>query len=93
MLKAEYDYDMDIKVQREEAKEEGIALGKKQGITLGEHLGKTASIIALLEDLGTIPDDLKKLITSEEDTAILKKWLKLAASSDSIERFQEKMYR
>lgn len=84
MLKAEYDYDMDIKVQREEAKEEGIALG--------EHLGKTASIIALLEDLGTIPDDLKKLITSEEDTAILKKWLKLAASSDSIERFQEKMY-
>lgn len=84
MLKAEYDYDMDIKVQREEAKEEGIVLG--------ERLGKTDSILALLEDLGSIPDDLKDLITSEEDTAILKKWLKLAALSDSIEMFQKKMY-
>lgn len=85
MLIAEYDYDMDIKVQREEAKEEGIALG--------EHLGKTDSIIALLEDLRIVPDDLKTLITNEEDTDILKKWLKLAAASDSIKMFQEKMYR
>lgn len=82
MLKAEYDYDMDIKVQREEAKEEGIVLG--------ERFGKTDSILALLEDLGSIPDDLKDLITNEEDTAILKKWLKLAALSDSIEIFQKK---
>lgn len=89
MLIAEYDYDMDIKVQREEAKEEGIALGEKRG----RQLGKTDSIIALLEDLGIVPDDLKTLITNEEDTDILKKWLKLAAASDSIEMFQEKMYR
>lgn len=93
MLIAEYDYDMDIKVQREEAKEEGIALGKKQVITLGEHLGKTDSTLALLEDLGIVPDDLKTLITNEEDTDTLKKWLKLAVASDSIEMFQEKMYR
>ena len=33
-LIVEYDYDMDIKVQREEAKEEGIRLGKERGISL-----------------------------------------------------------
>ena len=40
MLIAEYDYDMDIKVQREEAKEEGI------------RLGTVNNILEFLEDLG-----------------------------------------
>ena len=40
MLIAEYDYDMDIKVQREEAKEEGI----EQGIARGKELGKVEGI-------------------------------------------------
>lgn len=36
MLIAEYDYDMDIKVQREEAYLEGLKAGEQTGRKLGE---------------------------------------------------------
>ena len=42
MLIAEYDYDVDIAVQREEEREialkEGIAQGKQEGISEGSYL-------------------------------------------------------
>ena len=48
MLMAEYDYDMDIAVQREEAAEEaearGRELGRAEGIELGEARGRTDGI-------------------------------------------------
>lgn len=36
MLMAEYDYDMDMAVQREEAREEGELIGEKRGILLAK---------------------------------------------------------
>ena len=39
MLIAEYDYDMDIEVQREEAYEDGVAAGKELGMAAGKELG------------------------------------------------------
>ena len=83
MLIAEYDYDMDIKVQREEAKEEGIEQGKK--------LGKQNDIIELLDDIGEVSEALKAKIRKEENRDILKKWLKLAAKSETIEEFEKKI--
>ena len=35
MLLAEYDYDTDIAVQRKEAFEDGISIGRNEGITIG----------------------------------------------------------
>ena len=80
MLIAEYDYDMDIKVQREEAKEEGIEQGKK--------LGKQNDIIELLGDIGEVSETLKAKIRKEENRDILKKWLKLAAKAETVEEFE-----
>ena len=41
MLIAEYDYDLDIEVQREEAMEDGIQIGEEHGIQIGEERGRT----------------------------------------------------
>lgn len=79
MLIAEYDYDLDIQVQREEAMEEGIIQGKID------------AILELLEELGTVSDELKSQISKENNLDILKKWLKLAAKADSVESFQKEM--
>lgn len=77
MLMAEYDYDMDIKVQREEAKEEGIKLGTM------------SDIIELLKDLEQVSDTLKNKIMKEENPDILRKWLKLAAKAETVEEFEK----
>ena len=37
MLLAEYDYDTDIAVQRKEAFDDGISIGRNEGISLGAH--------------------------------------------------------
>ena len=87
MLIAEYDYDMDIKVQREEAKEEGI----EQGIEQGKKLGKQNDIIELLDDIGEVSEALKAKIRKEENRDILKKWLKLAAKAETVEEFEKKI--
>ena len=79
MLIAEYDYDMDIKVQREEAKEEGI------------RLGTVNNIMEFLEDLGEIPETLKSKIMQEEKPDVLRRWLKLAAKAETIEEFEKKI--
>ena len=93
MLIAEYDYDMDIKVQREEAKEEGIeqgiARGKELGKVEGIRLGTVNNIMEFLEDLGEIPETLKSKIMQEEKPDVLRRWLKLAAKAETIEQFEK----
>ena len=79
MLIAEYDYDMDIKVQREEAKEEGM------------RLGTVNNILEFLEDLGEIPETLKSKIMQEEKPDVLRRWLKLAAKAETSEEFEKKI--
>ena len=49
------------------------------------------NILALLEDLGTLPDQTKERIAKEQNEDVLSAWLKLAARADSIEEIQSKM--
>ena len=95
MLIAEYDYDMDMKVQREEAKEEGIEegieKGMEQGIEQGKKLGKQNDIIELLDDIGEVSETLKAKIRKEENRDILKNWLKLSAKAETIDEFEKKI--
>ena len=56
----------------------------------GEHV-KAEDILELLEDIGTIPEEVREKITGEIDLEILKKWHKLAAKSESIDEFVSKM--
>ena len=57
----------------------------------GKAEGHTESIKDFLSDLGTIPENISKQIDSETDLNTLRRWMKLAAKSDSIEAFIEKM--
>lgn len=48
---------------------------------------KIQDICELLEDYGTIPEELMDKLNSEKDLKVLAKWLKLAAKADNIEGF------
>lgn len=67
---------------RKEGLEEGLSTAKAT-------LAKT--IQDFLSDLGIIPEDIVTKINSEMDLDTLRRWLKLAAKSASIEEFIEKM--
>ena len=61
----------------------------------GKAEGKTEAVLEMLlelmNDLGEIPDELRNRITSEKDLETLKKWHRLAARSESLDEFLEKM--
>lgn len=71
--------------------EEGLALGRAQGIAQGRTEGELncsrQNILDLLEDLGKIPKDIIDRIYAEENTEILRKWLKAAARAESFAAF------
>lgn len=49
------------------------------------------NIVALLAELGSVPEELRECIAAEKRDDTLAAWLKLAARADSIEEFQSKM--
>lgn len=57
----------------------------------GKQEAKQESILELLEDLGSIPDEITNKINTECDLKTLRHWLKLAAKSKSIEEFANKI--
>lgn len=77
MLCAEYDYDMDIAVQREESYEDGLLQGRIQ------------DILEILNDKGIVLEELKNIIMKQGNINILKKWLKIAAKVSSVEEFRK----
>ena len=79
----EYDEELHKRTLREEGYEEGLEQGLKRG--------KAEAILELLEDLGNIPEDLRKRILSEKSLEILKGWHKIAAKAESLEIFQQAM--
>lgn len=73
----------DVQETRRISREEGKIEGKIES--------KLEDIIDLLNDIGTIPSDLKEQILAETNLDTLKTMHKLAAKSNSIEEFQERM--
>ena len=49
------------------------------------------NIVALLAELGSVPEELRECIAAEKREDTLAAWLKLAARAESIEEFQSKM--
>ena len=71
----------------ENSKREGIVEGRNEGIKEGHH----NSLLLVLETKGSVPDDLRERIDTEQDIEVLDKWIRLAATSESVEKFQENM--
>ena len=57
----------------------------------GRTEGKSLDIIELLQYCEPVPEALQDRILGEKDPETLKKWLKLAASVNSLEEFQKNM--
>ena len=68
--------------------EKVFADGMREEGKIGE---KAESILELLEDYGEISEMLNEFIRDQTDLEILRKWLKLATGSESIEDFAEKI--
>lgn len=70
MLKAEYDYELDIQVQREDAYEQGEEVGRQQGEAIGKQQANIDAIRNMLEFGVSKADILKKYTKTEYDAAI-----------------------
>lgn len=71
--------------------EEKFFYRELEGEIKGELKGVAGSVIELLEEVGTLPEELLVTIKKENDLDTLKKWLKAASKADSIEEFIENM--
>ena len=71
--------------------EQGIEKGIEEGREEGFSAGKADAILELLEDIGTIPEEIRKKVCNEKDIKILNGWLKQAAKAESIDEFISKM--
>lgn len=65
--------------------------GNKAGKVKGRVMGRAESILEILEELGTVPEGLRRRLLEETDLQRLKNWLKEAIKAASIEDFAENM--
>ena len=75
MLLAEYDYDTDIAVQRKEAFDDGVSIGRNEGISIGllqgeykkaietakKFLAMGLSVEQVADGTGLSPEEIEKL--------------------------------
>lgn len=76
------------------AKEMAETLAKPMAESMAKSLAASKiaqNIVALLAELGSVPEELSECIAAEKREDTLAAWLKLAARADSIEEFQSKM--
>ena len=76
--------DMEVEYMKMEERERII---RDEGKQIGIINGKIESVLELLEDKGEVPEKVKTEIFAETDLEVLKKWLRLAAKSETIEEF------
>ena len=70
------------------------SMAKPMAESLAESLAASKiaqNIVALLAELGSVPEELRECIAAEKREDTLAAWLKIAARADSIEEFQSKM--
>ncbi len=70
---------------------EGEAVGRREGETVGRIQGRAGSVLDLLGEIGGVASTLSEKIMGEQDDAILRRWLLLAAKVDSVEQFEQMM--
>ena len=76
--------DMEVEYMKMEERERII---RDEGKQIGIINGKIESVLELLEDKGEVPEKVKAEIFAETDPEVLKKWLRLASKSETIEEF------
>ena len=95
----EYDEEAVFEIVRKDEYEKGLQEGLEKGIEKGIEegreegfsAGKADAILELLEDIGTIPEEIRERINNEKVSKVLNGWLKQAAKAESIDEFVSKM--
>ncbi len=64
---------------------------RQESFAEGKAEGKTEDILELLSELGEVPNEICEKILDTSDLNLLKRWLKLAAKSESMEQFVKEM--
>lgn len=80
--------DMEVEYMKMEERERII---RDEGKQIGIINGKIEAVLELLEDKGEVPEKVKAEIFAETDPEVLKKWLRLAAKSETIEEFRKEI--
>ena len=79
----EYNEELHLATVRSEGYEDGLSDGLERGISQGI----IRSILELLEELGTVPENVREMIEKQNDVEKLSEWHKLAAKSESLNLF------
>ncbi|MCM1161958.1 MAG: hypothetical protein NC412_12120 [Roseburia sp.] len=87
----EYDEELHKRTLREEGYEDGLKHGMERGMKRGIEHGMRQAVLELLEDLGSVPEDIRKKLHLERNLETLKKWHKAAARAESMEQFRDNM--
>ena len=69
-----------------DSKAEGRAEGKAEGVAEG----MAEAVLSLLDEQGTVPEDVRTALLEETDLEKLKEFNRLAARSGSVEEFVRK---
>ena len=83
LMWSEFNEERFIAKEKEYSWEDGNKAGKVKG--------RAESILEILEELGTVPEELRRRLLEETDLQRLKNWLKEAIKAASIEDFTENM--
>ena len=83
LMWAEFNEERFIAKEKEYSWEDGNKAGKVKG--------RAESILEILEELGTVPEEMRRRLLEETDLQRLKNWLKEAIKAASIEDFAENM--
>ncbi len=81
----------DQKAWEDTAKRIGWDTGHAQGVIQGDLNRSRQDIFDLLAEIGSIPEDIHSRILAEDNTEVLRKWLKAAARARTYEEFRENM--
>ena len=65
--------------------------GREEGENTGIVKGKRDAILVLLQEKGTISEELCEIITTQTDTTTLNAWIKIASRVTSIEQFMNEI--
>lgn len=92
----EYNEEEEMKKIRAEERmagyEEGVKAGKTAGEKAGELRGMRASILAILSDMGSVPEEVHTRIEEETDSDQLGLWLKEAVKASCIDEFVRALF-
>ena len=84
-------YKQGIERGLEQGLERGLEQGLERGLKQGLLHGKQEDILELLQELGPVEESLEQRIRGETDKEELKKLLKLASRTGSIEEFEAQL--